>query len=770
MSTDSDERSAMDESSLHRVRVHVSGIVQGVGFRPFVHSLATELALTGFVRNDESGLLTEIEGSSEAVARFLELLEADPPPLALIEDVVVDTIPASGSSTPFTIDASRRRGVSSVSISPDVSPCAECLEEIDDPLARRHGYPFTNCTNCGPRLTIVRTVPYDRGNTTMVDFDLCADCLREYEDPRDRRFHAQPLCCPRCGPQLDLLDSRGTPLATASIPGAARFLNAGLVVAVKGVGGYQLMVDARSEPAVARLRDRKHREEKPFALMVADLAAARALCEVDAQEAEVLEGLERPIVLLRRRRTPHAHVASSVAPGNSHLGVMLPASPLHVLLAAAVDRPIVLTSGNRSDEPIVHRDRDVVQRLRGIADGYLTHDRKIEVPVDDSVVRMVAGRVLPVRRARGFAPRPVALPWNLPRHVLGCGAHLKNTVCLARSTSAFVTQHLGDLGNPETRSSFESMIEHYSRLFEIRPEIVAHDLHPEYASTAHAERLAGVELVGVQHHHAHIASCLVDNGLEEAVIGVAFDGLGFGTDATAWGGEILVADLVDFERAGHLRAVAMPGGDRATKEPWRMAVSHLVAADADGAGREVRRRHAEAWPMMERVARSGVNAPLTSSMGRLFDAVAALLGVRDVISYEGQAAIELEQMVEPSEVGTYPVEVVDGAPFGIDPSALVVCVAADVDAGTPVAVVAGRFHNWVVDVIVESCDRVRRTHGLGVVALSGGVFQNALVVERSILSLEHRGFRVLTHRQVPPNDGGISLGQVAVAGARDRRS
>ena len=529
--------------ALTRTRVRVEGIVQGVGFRPFVHALAGRLGLAGLVGNDAGGVCVEVEGASETVERFLEALAAEAPPLAVIERVTATPLAPTGSSG-FAIAPSQAGGERQALVSPDTATCADFLAELSDPADRRHRYPFINCTNCGPRFTIVRDVPYDRPATTMASFAMCADCAREYHDPGDRRFHAQPVCCPACGPSLALLDRDGTAAEGDPLAGAAARLRDGAVVAVKGLGGYHLAADAASEPAVAGLRARKHREDKPFAVMVADLAGARALCRVDPAEEAMLASPRRPIVLLRRRpEGAGSAVAPSVAPGNRSLGVMLPYTPLHHLLLAEVGRPIVLTSGNVSDEPIAYLDGEAVERLGGIADWFLVHDRPILVRADDSVVRAFRGRELPLRRSRGFAPQPLGLPWPFPRHVLACGAELKHTFCLAKGGHAFVSHHIGDLENYETFRSFTEGVGHFRRLFAVEPEVVAHDLHPEYLSTKYALELDGVELEGVQHHHAHVAACLADNGEPGPVIGVAYDGLGYGADGTIWGGELLVADL-----------------------------------------------------------------------------------------------------------------------------------------------------------------------------------------------------------------------------------
>jgi len=740
--------------------MRVEGVVQGVGFRPFVHGLAGRFGLGGFVGNDTGGVVLEVEGSWEAVEGFRAALEAEAPALAVIERVAAEAIEPTGEDH-FVIAPSDASGPRQVLVAPDASTCGDCLRELFDPGDRRHRYPFLNCTNCGPRFTIVRDVPYDRPLTTMAGFALCRACAREYHDPADRRFHAQPVCCPACGPMLRLVDRGGEPVDGDAIAETARLLKAGRVVAVKGLGGYHLAADACSGVGVDALRARKHREDKPFAVMVADLDAAAALCELDAVEADLLSGRARPIVVLRRRND--TGLAAGVAPGNRFLGLMLPYTPLHHLLAAELARPLVLTSGNVSDEPIAFRDDDALERLGGIADCFLTHDRPIHTRTDDSVVRVARGRELPGRRSRGYVPRPLSLPWPFPRPVLACGGELKNTFCVAKRRQAFLSHHIGDLENYETLRSFTEGIAHFFRLFDVAPEVVAHDLHPEYLSTKYAMDLAGVELVGVQHHHAHIAACLADNGEAGPVIGVAFDGLGYGTDETIWGGEFLRADLVGFTRLGRLECVRMPGGTAAIREPWRMAAAYLGDTDL-----QVAKRNADRWDDVLQVARAGVNSPLTSSAGRLFDAVAALLGVRDAVNYEGQAAVELEQLADPAERSAYRARVDPGGAFQVRGGDLVRAAADDLAAGVDRAVIAARFHRGVAGAIVEGCVIAREVTGLPTVALSGGVFQNLLLLETAAETLEDRGFRVLTHHRVPTNDGGISLGQAAVAGARDR--
>jgi hydrogenase maturation protein HypF len=757
-----------------RTAVRVEGIVQGVGFRPFVYGLATRLGLAGLVGNDADGVFAEIEGPPAAVREFLAALERNPPPLARVDRVTATPMTLKGGAS-FAIVASEPGGRRRTLIAADTATCADCLRELADPADRRFRYPFINCTNCGPRFTIVRDVPYDRPLTTMAGFPLCEQCAGEYHDPANRRFHAQPVCCPDCGPQLTLLDPDGKPPAfLAGLPpldATAALLRQGAVIAVKGLGGYHLAADATGETAVAALRARKHREDKPFAVMAPDLAVARRLALVDDAAAALLTSPARPIVLLRR--LPDAPVAASAAPGNRQLGVMLPYTPLHHLLLAAAGRPLVMTSGNVSDEPIAYRDEDAFDRLGGIADAFLTHDRPIHIRTDDSVARVFAGRPMLVRRSRGYVPEPVTVRGGVARPVLACGAELKNTFCLAKDRHAFISHHIGDLENAETLRSFTEGIEHFSRLFDIVPQVVAYDLHPEYLSTKYALDLDGVDLVGVQHHHAHIASCLADNDADGPVIGVAFDGTGYGTDGTLWGGEFLIADLAGFERAGHLAPVPLPGGAAAVRQPWRMAAAYLDAAGLDAAGLDVARRNEARWGAILSMARRQVNAPPTSSAGRLFDAVAALVGVRDEISYEGQAAIELEQLADPAETGTYraSLEETDGdrgkpAPFRAHGEDLVRACTEDLAAGVPGELIAARFHNALAGLIVDGCLRLRDGHGLSTVALSGGVFQNQLLLRRTVAGLEARGFTVLTHSRVPCNDGGISLGQAVIAAAR----
>ncbi|HWF35666.1 MAG TPA: carbamoyltransferase HypF [Solirubrobacteraceae bacterium] len=754
-----------------RASVRVEGTVQGVGFRPYVYRLAGELGLDGFVLNDSRGVLIEIEGVPEGVEEFLARLAAEAPPLARVEHVRAEDREPTGAAG-FSIRESPRDGVPDSPVTPDSATCADCLAELFDPADRRFRYPFTNCTNCGPRFTIVRGVPYDRPYTTMSGFAMCERCQAEYDDPGDRRFHAQPNACPECGPSVALVDAAGATVALGgardAIAALAAELRAGRTAAIKGIGGFHLACRADDEEAVALLRARKHREDKPFALMPANLEAARRLVFLDDGAERRLLGPEAPIVLAPRR--PDAPVAPSVAPGSPELGVMLPYSPLHHLLLADAATTLVMTSGNVSDEPIAYGDDDARARLEGIADLFLFHDRPIQTRTDDSVVRVLPGRTTFLRRSRGYVPASIPLAGGTPRAVLGCGAELKSTFCLAKGERAWVGHHIGDLKNYETLRSFEEGVAHFERLFAVEPEVVAHDLHPEYLSTKYATEREGAELVGVQHHHAHLAACLAEHGESRPALGAIFDGTGYGEDGTVWGGELLLGDLGSFRRVGMLLPVRLPGGERAIRQPWRMACAWLAVA-ADGppdVPRALRGQVGERrWEQVAELARTGVASPLTTSMGRLFDGVAALCGVRAEVNYEGQAAIELEAACEDTALAPYPFALEgSGELLVLDPRPTIDAILADIEAGVSVGAVATRFHAAVAGAAVAACTRAASEHGVEQVVLSGGVFQNRRLLTDTAAGLEAAGLRVLVPERLPCNDGGIAYGQVAVAAWR----
>jgi hydrogenase maturation protein HypF len=743
-----------------RVRVRVEGVVQGVGFRPHVHRLATDLGLAGFVLNDASGVLLEVEAPPAAVERFLERLGAEAPPLASIERLVPEELAPMGERG-FAILVSDGAGEPSAAVAPDAATCADCLAELRDPADRRHRYPFINCTACGPRYTIVTGVPYDRARTTMAGFAMCDLCRAEYADPADRRFHAEPIACPACGPSARLIDAGGGAVPGDPVAVAAAALLDGRIVAVKGIGGFHLACRAADEGAVARLRARKRREEKPFAVMVPDVATAHLLVSLSPAEGALLAGRERPIVLARRRTG--AAVAPSVAPRSADLGVMLPYSPLHHLLLEDAGTPLVMTSGNLSDEPIAHRDEDARERLGPVADLLLLHDRPIHTRVDDSVVRAVRGRrPLLMRRSRGWVPASLALPVPAERPLLACGAQLKSTACVAKGHRAWVGHHIGDLEEWETLRAFRESAEHLERLFAVTPEVVAHDLHPGYLSTAYALERDGVETLAVQHHHAHLAACLAEWGERGPAVGAILDGTGYGTDGTIWGGEILVGGLRDARRVAHLWPVRMPGGEAAIREPWRMACAWLAeagAADEPPIPAGIAGRVAPGtWSAVARLARSD-RSPVTTSAGRLLDAVSAICGLRARVTYEGQAAIELEAACEPAAHGAYPMD-------GLDPREAILAAVRDLAGGVAVGVVAARVHDGLAAAAAAACERAAEDAGTGLVVLSGGVFQNRRLLTVTASRLERAGLRVLIPERLPPNDGGISYGQAAVAAAR----
>jgi hydrogenase maturation protein HypF len=734
----------------------------------------------GFVLNSPRGVFVEVEGQSATIEAFVAALPAEAPPLVRIAEIARSVIPTVGDSD-FSIQESDAAGSAFALVPPDICVCEACLAETRDAADRRHDYPFTNCTNCGPRYSIILDVPYDRPMTTMAEFAMCEDCLREYKNPEDRRFHAQPNACPVCGPRLILtVPGESNPsqqTSRAILERVADLLRAGGIVAWKGLGGYQLACDARQPSAVEELRRRKRRSEKPFAIMVADAGVADSLCFVSEQERFVLLSRERPIVLLRRR--PDADLADSVSPGNPATGVMLPCTPMHDLLFRILrgrwgaDAALVMTSGNISEEPIVIENAEAEEHLAGIADAFAHHNRRIHTRVDDSVVRVVSGETMLLRRARGYAPQPVWLGRG-EAEVLACGAQQKNTLCLTRAGFALPSQHLGDLENFETLRFFEETLERMSRLFHVKPTVVAHDLHPGYLSTQFALKMEGVRRIGVQHHHAHIASCMAEHQLEGRVIGVAWDGTGFGTDGTIWGGEFLAADYLSFDRFARLRPVLLAGGDSGVREPWRVAHSYLL--DTYGAipsdPRWAQMAPPERLRVIDTILQRRVNTIPTSSAGRLFDAVASLIGLRHTVSFEGQAAMMLEAAADagsgPSN-DPYDFALIGASPVDVDLRPMIRRIVADIECNEPQTHIAIRFHNTLVAVIAAVCRRMRSELQLSRVCLSGGCFQNALLLSGCLETLRNDGFEVFSQREVPANDGGISLGQAAIACEQLRR-
>lgn len=807
------------DRTFRRLRVEIQGAVQGVGFRPFVYRLATELALPGWVINDVRGVFIEVEGKVPLLERFRERVAAECPPRALIQSLDVSWLAPVGY-TGFEIRHSDAQGTKTVLVLPDIATCADCLREVFDPADRRFRYPFTNCTNCGPRFTIVQALPYDRPNTTMHHFTMCAECQAEYDNPRDRRFHAQPNACPVCGPQLALWTltpaAADHPVSTSSPPllfassiqgdaalrDTATALRNGQIVAVKGLGGFHLMVDARNAAAIDRLRERKPRRDKPFALMVRDLEQAHLLCTIPPAAAELLTSPEAPIVLLERQ--PDAPVAENVAPGNPTLGLMLPATPLHHLLLHAVDFPLVATSGNLSDEPICTDEQEAIQRIGHIADGFLVHNRPIQRHVDDSIAWMLDGAPRLLRRARGYAPLPVRMAQPMPT-ILAVGAHLKNTIALSLERQVFISQHIGDLETPQAMAAFEQVIADFLRLYEAAPVAIAHDLHPDYLSTrwaieaarsggddearkfAEAEHAqssyprllaSAPQRIPIQHHHAHLAACLAEHGVLGPALGVTWDGTGYGLDGTVWGGEFLLGDAAAFQRVAHLRPFLLPGGEAAVKEPRRVGLALLwelygaAALERDDL-MVVQSFRPHERRLLAQMLQRGINTPRTTSAGRLFDGVAGLINLHQQVSFEGQAAMSLEFIADPGEHASYPFPVQQPgtqpsgtpAPLLLDWGPLVEAVLTELRRGVAPGIIAARFHNALVEVILN----VAQLIGVPRVALAGGCFQNRRLTERTARRLREAGFEVLLHRQVPPNDGSISLGQVTVAAAQLQR-
>ena len=753
-------------------RIEIRGVVQGVGFRPWVYRLATEEGLTGRVRNDESGVTIDAFGSEEALNLFTRRLESAPPAAADIQALRAYAIPSEPLDT-FSISQSRAATADRrLSIPPDLATCPACLSEVFDPSDRRYRYPFTNCTECGPRFTIARDVPYDRRSTTMAPFTMCPECRREFEDVENRRFHAQPNACPVCGPRLFLTKGNGEPVeADDPISMTADALAAGLIVAIKGLGGFHLACDAGSSAAVRHLRTRKRRDEKPFAVMVRDLAEAESMAMLSAQDRRLLFSPERPIVLVQRREG--CGVVAEVAPGSPLIGLLLPYTPLHHLLLHDVGRPLVMTSGNLSEEPLAYRNEDALARLRGIADLFLTHDRAIEARCDDSVARVVAGRPMLLRRSRGYVPRPIAVRSRFTPPVLACGALLKNTFCIGVNDSAYLGPHIGDLENLETYESFEQAIARAERVLRVTPDIVAHDLHPDYMSTTYALSRADGMKIAVQHHHAHVASAMAEHGLTGPVIGVAYDGTGYGEDGTAWGGEVLIARYDSFERAATFRPVPLAGADTAIRHPWRIALA-LIDDAFDGDAR------LDAFPLFATLPAGDVNvvrqmiaarlrSPLARGVGRYFDGIGSLvLGCRDA-RYEGQVALAWNVIADAAEEGRYDFDFDRSqSPWTLDLRPLVRQVVHDATRGTAAAIISARFHNTIAAATAAMVRAAAGAHGAFPVVLTGGCFQNQRLAEGVLRELADE-FTVYLHERVPPGDGGIALGQAVVAGAIARR-
>lgn len=757
-------------------RLEVSGIVQGVGFRPFVYQLAKKYHLKGDVANTSSGVTIYVEGALSNIESFSRDLAQKNPPLSCITKISVHP-EAVKNTNGFTIAKSKNSTGKSALISPDVSVCDDCLRELFDPADRRYQYPFINCTNCGPRYTIIDDIPYDRPKTSMKHFKMCKRCQTEYDDPENRRFHAQPNACDVCGPHVTLYDNNRREIKTANlIKKTAALLKQGFILAIKGLGGYHLAADAENSDAVTLLRKRKHREEKPLALMSADIEHIRRFAQIQPEEQALLTSIQRPIVILKKKQpgTPDFKpLADAVAPGNRYFGAMLPYTPLHYLLLSPDVTgqnftALVMTSGNMSEEPIAIDNDDAFRRLSGIADYFLVHNRDIYLRSDDSIIRRSAGAVRFIRRSRGYIPTPVFLKKKVSP-ILACGAELKNTICLTKENRAFLSQHIGDLENLATYEFFQRTIGHMKRIMDINPEIIACDLHPDYLSTRYAMEQDKIEKVRVQHHHAHIVSCMAENKLNGDVIGLSFDGTGYGTDGAIWGGEILIADEEKFTRKAHISYVPMPGGAAAIKEPWRMAVSYLY----DAFGHEFKNLRLPVLnifdekkiKIIEEMIEQKINSPDTSSLGRLFDAIAAICGIRNTVHFEGQAAVELEMAAGEKTDKIYDYEWTSGDVYRVLPGPVIRGVVKDMENGVHISEISSKFHQTLVRLFSDLCETIRKETKLKRIVLSGGVFQNSLLLTGISEALEKKDFKVFTHRLVPANDGGISLGQAVIANA-----
>ena len=753
--------------NLKRVQYRFYGIVQGVGFRPFVYRLAVHHHLTGFVQNSPEGVTVEVEGSPSVVEAFADHIRRELPPLANITNIETAALEIQ-NDLDFKIISSNTQGQADVHITPDAATCPECLTELFDPQNRRYRYPFINCTNCGPRLTIINTVPYDRANTSMACFDLCPQCRGEYQNPADRRFHAEPNACPVCGPRLTLQDGEGKRIeANDPLEAAVNLLLSGHVLAIKGLGGFHLCVDAANNEAVRKLRQRKHREEKPLAIMARDIRVVKRLARISPDEETLLASPQRPIVLLQK--TPNRLISGLIAPGAPNLGIMLPYTPLHHLLLEPFTA-LVMTSANQVDEPICIGNREALLRLHGIADYFLVHNRDILVRCDDSIAFWASGKPRLMRRSRGFVPQPLPLKQSCPQ-VLALGGELKTAHCILKGNFAFLSPHIGDMETPQARDFFHESLSLMKRITETDPSIIACDLHPAYYSTRAARELPSEKIIQVQHHHAHIASCMADNQIEGDIIGLAMDGTGYGPDGTAWGGEFLIASETGFKRFGHFQSLLLPGGEKAVREPWRIAASLLKTAY--GASWQAKAGHLKVcsdqaqMDLLDKIIDNRIHSPLSSGLGRLFDGVAALMGLRRTVSFEGQAALELEALASGTFASPYPFDILrkENEPYRVDTTCVIRAIVDDLTAGRDKADIAASFHATLIDIFAAMAKKMREATGLNRVVLSGGCFQNRILLEGGIDRLTKDGFEVYSHSQVPTNDGGISLGQAVIAAA-----
>ena len=741
---------------MQRVQIHIQGIVQGVGFRPFIHKLVQEHGLAGYIKNSSSGVELELEGEREKLERFVAEIPEKAPMLSVIDHIACKYSDELLGYDGFEILESRREILRNTLISPDICTCEDCLREMRDRKDRRYRYPFINCTNCGPRFTIIKDIPYDRDKTSMAEFPMCSDCGREYRDINDRRYHAQPDCCPDCGPEVFFMEADSKKPEGDAIELARESLKKGDIIAIKGLGGIHLACRVDDEETVNELRRRKQRDEKPFAIMCRDTECAGRICKVSAEEKKILESFRRPIVLLEKKKPGFKHISE-----NNYLGVMLPYTPLHYLLFGDDIDMLVMTSANLSDKPVMYKNQEALEELSGIADGFLLNNRDIQTRCDDSLCWVLEGREYFARRSRGYVPFPVSSEKPL-RQILACGAEQKASFALSRGNYIFPSQHIGDLKNLETYDNYAQQIRHFRRMFDIKPEVLVCDIHPDYMSSQYAAEYAqeeGLELIQVQHHHAHMAACMADNGVDEKVIGLVWDGTGLGTDGSIWGAECLIGDYEGFERFGSILPIPLPGGDRAAKEISRVAWSLLYSSGLDASHVE----NAESYRMMRE---KGLNCPESSGMGRLFDGVAAILGIKERCSYEGQGAVLLEAAAEEDE-GFYPISF-EGELLRFDWREMIRNIVSQRDGGVPSAKIAARFMNTLVEMAVKQCILAREKTGLGTVALSGGSFQNMYIMSRLPKRLEAEGFRVLRHHRVSPNDEGLSLGQLMIANAKSK--